>query len=156
MRGSLARGYFPPAWVEGVGARLGILPTAAVAVAAVAVAAVAAQRGRKAENGFIHETGLELRSRIKNGVVLREISLRVFFVKIRNPRNLKKSRGAIFQNFEPPGRERRPRKGSENPKIVRKLSEMVQNRLAGLSTSQDASRPLSELGCYQDAGGSAS
>ena len=53
-RGSTARGYFPPARVEGGGAILGILPTA-VAV----VVAVGAQRGRKAKIPVLRETGLE-------------------------------------------------------------------------------------------------
>ena len=72
VSGSPAREHFSPARVEGGGARLGILPTAA---------AVGAQRGRKAKNGVRRETYLEKRSRIKNGTVLREISLRAFFAK---------------------------------------------------------------------------
>ena len=79
VRGSPAQGYFPPALVEGGGARLGILPTA------VTAAAVGAQRGL-AKNGVLRETGLEKRSRINNGTVLREILLRAIFLQFRNPK----------------------------------------------------------------------
>ena len=58
---------------------MGILPTAVAA-------AVGAQRGRKAKNGVLRETGLENRSRPENRWIRLEIALRAFFSKCRNPK----------------------------------------------------------------------
>ena len=53
---------------------------------------------QKSQKRFLHETGLEKRSRIKNRSILREISLRIFFRNIRNP-EIPKIQGCHFSKF---------------------------------------------------------
>ncbi len=82
--------------------------------------------GRKAKNAVLRETGLENRSRPENRWIRLEIALRALFSKCRNPKIPKKSTNV--------------QKGSENPKIVRKMSE------TGLERS---SRALDKSGCVK-------